>query len=233
MSHYSADAYGVTDLGWEGESGWTYSKVEEPKLSSMLTSVANPKSITGVDCITFQPCLIEDQANQDRYAVENWELSNGTWKFLAIFDGVYNFNANFHYSLLDFFYPFCAGHAGHETVDYTVATLPSLLKSALISLLQSTSDATPDAVSDVLRTTIISFDNSLAQDFLDLFPGGTKTISKLTDKEIRKIINDQAAGGRSYAKVSRCMQGSTVLVSLIDPSRENVWVASLGDCQAG
>jgi len=28
------------------------------------------------------------------------------------------------------------------------------------------------------------------------------------------------------------MQGSTVLISLIDPSRENCWVASLGDCQA-
>jgi len=28
------------------------------------------------------------------------------------------------------------------------------------------------------------------------------------------------------------MQGSTVLVSLIDPNRDNIWIASLGDCQA-
>jgi len=29
------------------------------------------------------------------------------------------------------------------------------------------------------------------------------------------------------------MQGSTVLVSLVDPEGLNLWVCSLGDCQAG
>jgi pyruvate dehydrogenase phosphatase len=125
------------------------------------------------------------------------------------------------------------GHAGHETVKYVVATLPSLVRSALASLLQSSSVITSTTVSDVLRDTISSFDNSLTQDLFDIFPGGTEAISKLTDEEISTIINDQDHGGRNYTKVSRCMQGSTVLVSLLDPSRENTWVASLGDCQAG
>jgi len=66
-----------------------------------------------------------------------------------------------------------------------------------------------------------------------MFPGGHDELSKLSDDEIKAVIHDSAAGGPNHAKVARCMQGSTVLVSLIDPNRDNIWVASLGDCQAG
>jgi len=54
----------------------------------------------------------------------------------------------------------------------------------------------------------------------------------LSDAEIRAIINDIDSGGKNLAKVLLCMRGSTCLISLVDPLRSNLWVASLGDCQA-
>jgi pyruvate dehydrogenase phosphatase len=127
-----------------------------------------------------------------------------------------------------------AGHAGHETVDHTVAALPSLVKSSLISALNaSQGNLSLTAVSSILTTEISAFDESLTRDLLDLFPGGAETISKLSDAEIRAIVNDVDSGGKNLAKVLRCMRGSTCLISLIDPLQRHLWVASLGDCQAG
>jgi pyruvate dehydrogenase phosphatase len=60
-----------------------------------------------------------------------------------------------------------------------------------------------------------------------LFPSG---VGGLSEQEIRTIIND---GGENSARVARGMQGTTALVALLDPTRTNLWVASLGDCQAG
>ena len=119
-------------------------------------------------------------------------------------------------------------------MDHAVGVLPSLLKSSLASAL-STSEGVlhPEAVSDVLVKGISAFDDSITSDFLDLFSGGPDALSKYSDDEIRDIINDSQSGGRNSAKVLRCMRGSTVLISLIDPSSSQLWVASLGDCQAG
>ena len=33
--------------------------------------------------------------------------------------------------------------------------------------------------------------------------------------------------------VTRCLQGSTVIVTLTDPSKHNLWTANLGDSQTG
>jgi pyruvate dehydrogenase phosphatase len=80
--------YGETDLGWGDYGPWAYRKVAEPELTSLLTREADPKTIAGVDCITFQPAPGGAQLNQDRYAVEDWELGDGVWKFVAVFDGM-------------------------------------------------------------------------------------------------------------------------------------------------
>ena len=88
-------------------------------------------------------------------------------------------------------------------------------------------------MSNLLSETIVSYDESLTKDLYNIFPGGRDQLSKLSDDQIKAVIHDSAAGGPNHAKVARCMQGSTALVSLIDPNRDNIWVASLGDCQAG
>jgi len=119
-------------------------------------------------------------------------------------------------------------------VKHIAANLPAQLQSALFDLLAaSESKIDPGSVSDLLSKVITSYDDSLTKDLYDLFPGGHEELNKLSDDEIRAVIHDSAAGGPNHARVARCMQGSTVLVSLIDPNRDNIWVASLGDCQAG
>jgi pyruvate dehydrogenase phosphatase len=127
------------------------------------------------------------------------------------------------------------GHAGHDTVDHIVETLHPIIKTSLISAMGNSGDVglSPTSVSEILVKAISSLDEAIAKDLLDLFPGGPDIIAKLSDGEIRAIINDSESGGKNSAKLMRCMRGSTVLVSLIDPTGSNLWVVSLGDCQAG
>lgn len=75
-----------TDLGWGSGAGpWKYRKVPEPILSSLLVAVANPNTIESVDIIDFQPQT--KQSSEDRHVVQDWNLKNGAWKLLAVFDG--------------------------------------------------------------------------------------------------------------------------------------------------
>lgn len=75
-----------TDLGWGPDAGpWNYRKVQEPALSSLLASAANPNTIGSVDIIDFQPQT--DEPSEDRHIVQDWPLQNGTWRLLAVFDG--------------------------------------------------------------------------------------------------------------------------------------------------
>lgn len=78
-----------------------------------------------------------------------------------------------------------------------------------------------------------SFDDAIAADVLDLFPGGLDSLSDISDKQIQATINDLHRGGDNYKKARLCMYGTTALVALVDPDHENLWLANLGDCQAG
>jgi len=121
------------------------------------------------------------------------------------------------------------GHAGHETADLAAEMLPKLLKTALSAALQTDREGhvSLSAISDILSKGITDFDDSIAKDITDIFPGGLEEIGGLSDDNIRKII------GEGNAKILRGMSGSTALIALADPARSNLWVASLGDCQAG
>ena len=121
------------------------------------------------------------------------------------------------------------GHAGHETVNYVSSSLPNTIQNALANVILH--DHTPDAaaISNVLTSTIASFDEEIGRALLTLFPD-PEALAKLSDEEIRSIIND---GGSNSTTVLRCMLGSTVLISLVNPSRTSLWTASLGDCAAG
>jgi len=126
------------------------------------------------------------------------------------------------------------GHAGSETVKHIAANLPGQLQSALVDLLAGLEwKIDPGSISNLLSEAIVSYDDSLTKDLYNVFPGGLEELGKLSDDEVKAVIHDSATNGPNHTKVARCMQGSTVLVSLIDPNRDNIWVASLGDCQAG
>jgi len=57
-------------------------------------------------------------------------------------------------------------------------------------------------------------------------------LTELPTDEIKRLINDHSSGGENYAKVIRSICGTTALIGLVDPDKENLWVANLGDCQA-
>jgi len=94
----------------------------------------------------------------------------------------------------------------------------------------------------MLSSRITAFDNAIAGDVLELFPGGVESLPDLTDEEIQAVVNDfpipgggsnGAGAGVNYKKARLCLYGTTALVALVDPAHENLWVANLGDCEAG
>jgi pyruvate dehydrogenase phosphatase len=144
----------------------------------------------------------------------------------------------------------CAGNQGHlgdTTVEHAAHHLPVIVDELLHKLI-STPDAplpTPDTIREMLSSRITAFDNAIAGDVLELFPGGIESLPGLTDEEIQAVVNDfavpggggsngaGAGAGVNYKKARLCLYGTTALVALVDPAHENLWVANLGDCEAG
>jgi len=108
-----------------------------------------------------------------------------------------------------------------------------MIKQALESLLRSfRGHGFPAAVSGLLSDCITRFDHSITADFTRMFPGGPASLQSMSSAQIRHLFQDRASGPRNLTAVTRCLQGSTVILTLTDPSRHNLWVANLGDCQA-
>ncbi|KAI0066214.1 protein serine/threonine phosphatase 2C [Artomyces pyxidatus] len=195
-------------MGWPAAGQlWTFRKLAEPRLTAELARLSGATIIGTAHCVSFQPCPNPEEASQDRYVVQEWHVGGRTWRFAAIFDG----------------------HAGHEMADHAMIHLPALLQKALQASLEGWGDTTePGTISHIMSRSISEFDEEATSDILKMFPGGEEELSKLTDQEISDIINTE----ENSPKVVRCMRGTTVLVSLIDPLGRDFWVASLGDCQA-
>ncbi|KAG1771852.1 protein serine threonine phosphatase 2C [Suillus occidentalis] len=166
--------------------------------------IINGKTTT-TGCISLQPSPDPDDRSQDRFVVLDWD----GWSFSAVFDG----------------------HGGEETVDYVVQELPSLIHAALTKALADagTTPLTPSTVSALLQSSIQDVDQALTDGVTRLFPDEA-TLTALTDEQIKSIINGPT--NPNNLTILRCMRGTTALVSLVDPQKENLWVASLGDCQA-
>ncbi|PBK73781.1 protein serine threonine phosphatase 2C [Armillaria solidipes] len=200
----------ATDLGYpEDDARWMYTLFSEPDLTNELARLASATSHGSTDSVSFQPSPNPECYSQDRYVVQDWHLSTGIWRFHAIFDG----------------------HAGEETADYAVEMLPSIMKQHIQDFLDNHKDYSSASISDVMVNAISSLDNTIAHDLLEIFPD-PQALDSLSDAAIKDIINDSDRGGQNINKVLHCMRGTTVLVSLVDPTRTHLWVASLGDCQA-
>jgi pyruvate dehydrogenase phosphatase len=123
------------------------------------------------------------------------------------------------------------GHgAGHEAVDFVVETLPGMIKASLESVVGSTDTVSKSTIEEILVQCISGIDDHIKADLVNLFPGGPRQISELTDDEIKSIITDPETGN-SYVKVLRARTGTTALVALVDPLK-SLYVACLGDCEA-
>lgn len=114
-------------------------------------------------------------------------------------------------------------------------SLPPIIQGLLESALTAANGngISVSTISDILIKAISEVDNRITCDIVDLFPRDPEGIAKLSYEEIDAIVNDFGSGGRNNAKILRGLRGSTALVSIVDAAQENLWVASLGDCQAG
>ncbi|KAF8501337.1 protein serine threonine phosphatase 2C [Hysterangium stoloniferum] len=213
MSKSDESEYKWTNMGWgEAYGPWRYKVLSEETVSKNLPLYAHSQTDPsgGITSVTFQPCLNEDDRSQDRRAVHSWHLRNGIWKFVAVFDG----------------------HAGHETVDFAIVDIPLRLKDKLEAMLHGADQISINDISSALANAISEHDEALLADLSSIFPRGLTTALDMSDEELDKIIHGNDRGGHNILKVHRCMRGTTVLMSLVDPSGENLWVASLGDCEA-
>ncbi|KAG1735080.1 protein serine threonine phosphatase 2C [Suillus paluster] len=194
-------------LGFPQDYGpWTYRAIPEPFVSSELARLASAHVINSTtSCVSLQPCPDPEQRSQDRFVVLEWD----GWSFSAVFDG----------------------HAGEEAVDYVTKELPLSIHAALAKALTDagTTPLAPSTVSTLLQSSIQAVDDALTDAVKQLFPDEA-ALAALTDEQIKSIINGPT--NPNNLAILRCMRGTTALVSLVDPRKENLWVASLGDCQA-
>lgn len=87
MAHWQGERF-ETNMGWEGVGPFHYTSITEPQITTEFEKTANPttKVLGGlrIDSVTFQPCLLEKEASQDRLI--NFEVP-GVGVVSAIFDG--------------------------------------------------------------------------------------------------------------------------------------------------
>ena len=113
-----------------------------------------------------------------------------------------------------------------------------MIKQALETLLRSSRGHgfSAAAISGTLSDCITRFDHSITNDFTRIFPGGPAALQGMSSTQIRHLFQDRMSGGpgsQDLTAVTRCLQGSTAIVTLTDPSKHNLWIANLGDSQAG
>jgi pyruvate dehydrogenase phosphatase len=189
----------------------SYQVLEDQDVWRELALLAKPQSVRlesprglRADSINFQPC--PRTRTQDRYVVQQLNIHGRLWTLTGVFDG----------------------HLGDTTVEHVAHHLPIIVGEFLRKGVDE-GPFTPALISDLFSQSIVAFDDAIAHDVLDLFPEG---LAGLSDKEIRRTINDQHHGGHNYKKARLCMYGTTALVALVDPQHENLWIANVGDCRA-
>ncbi|KAL1744580.1 phosphatase 2C-like domain-containing protein [Schizophyllum fasciatum] len=127
------------------------------------------------------------------------------------------------------------GHYTDELSDYAAKVLPR----QLCDRISRTSCDAADFSASVERAFIEGieeFDASLLDDVLKHFPQGPDTDwdDPLWDDrgEVYEIIG-YGKEDPIFCAVRRTIVGSTVIVAFVDKAKRNVWVASLGDSEAG
>ncbi len=89
---------------------------------------------------------------------------------------------------------------------------------------------TPADISRVIQQELTSIDNLLRDDLLNLFPGGEEQLEGMSDKDFQDLATKWKTDGPDHTReVVSCVRGSTVVLALIDPPFENLWVANLGN----
>jgi pyruvate dehydrogenase phosphatase len=196
--------------------------------TSNLHSIQFDASGRRADALNFQPCA--ETPSQDRYAVQQINIQGRIWTLSAVFDGRSSFwERGWTLRHWETF----TGHLGIHTVEHVAHHMPIIVREHLEVIAQKhgARPVPPPLIADMFAMAIRAFDDAIANDVLNLFPGGLSSLSELTDVQIQEVLDDQFCGGHNYTMARLCMYGTTALVTLVDPDHKNLWLANLGDCQ--
>ncbi|KAL5530454.1 hypothetical protein ACEPAF_6712 [Sanghuangporus sanghuang] len=213
-------------------------------LAHPYTGVLDLESSRKADGLSFQPCATA--RCQDRYIIEQFAVrgtGNELWTLTGVFDGELMTPTvpflpawiSTDKRLLPLSILIVKGHLGEATVEHVAHHLPVIVQEFLAEAVSNRGPASlkePAVVSAALKRAFISFDRDIANDVLELFPGGIASLERLSDDYIRSVINDYSNGLQNYKKVRLNMYGTTALLAIVDPLQENLWIANLGDCEA-
>ncbi|KAF8755472.1 Protein serine threonine phosphatase 2C [Rhizoctonia solani] len=221
----ASDGRLLTNLSIEGHgSPWNFRMLAEPELTQELLRHANPKSSNAsdlrVDSVWFQPAQGEENASQDRVYAGTCEIDGEKWSLAGVFDGRF---LGFGHKSSQLTIP--EGHAGEECAEYAINNFPEYIKRALSGVRPK------EDISSRLVDAFASFDDSIIQPIRDLFPD-PDALASIPDEQLEAMVNDHACGGGNYEKIILAMRGTTAVISLVDPSRKNLWVAGVGDSRA-
>lgn len=127
--------------------------------------------------------------------------------------------------------PGSTGHCGHDTVNFACERLPSMIRMSLQTLVSSSTGTVPNSelVSEALANAIRHLDDSIRSDLFDFLP--YNRLCQLSPDQLREYIQRHESKWETIS--ARFTQGATVIFSLLDPSKRNLWIVNLGDSQAG
>jgi pyruvate dehydrogenase phosphatase len=126
------------------------------------------------------------------------------------------------------------GHGGSETASYAAKRLPAFIQERVATLLPQNTPRTEFAqtVSATICSAIEAFDDTLTAGLKNIFPESPEELEGMSDAEVRdRLARDE--DGSKRAMLVRCMRGTTVVLAITDPTKKNMWIASLGDSVAG
>ena len=84
-----------------------------------------------------------------------------------------------------------------------------------------------DSISRVLSDSIRTLDKEIQDGVTGLFANDVDALAKLSEDAVDDIVRE------NHEKLLLGMTGTTALIALVDKKKENLWIANLGDCQAG
>jgi hypothetical protein len=65
-----------------------YTRLPEPALSEEVKRLALANSpFAGVDVVSLQPSPDPDVRNEDRWVAQKWDMPDGEWTCIGVFDG--------------------------------------------------------------------------------------------------------------------------------------------------
>ncbi|KAH8916918.1 protein serine/threonine phosphatase 2C [Atractiella rhizophila] len=193
------------------EETFNYHKLPASLIKQIFESAGSSKkgTINGVSISakSFQPKDGSPKCeNEDRFNFQKVDFGQGEWVAGFVFDG----------------------HFGPLVSNDAVQRIPLLLTTALTVLFQAKTSPTEEDISNVLSSTIEAYDKSLAQEFLETFPQERMEDGSMTEQELDWRFADE----RNQQLAELVVNGSTVVVALLDAKKENLWIANVGDAEA-